>query len=81
MSENTRPTTGKDNSGMLFDTIMRARGLRNDAALGRLLNLTHPAISKIRHGRVRVTDTTILRVHETLGMPVKQIRELIQAEA
>jgi plasmid maintenance system antidote protein VapI len=81
MSENTRPPTGKDNSGKLFDAIIWDRRLKSDAALSRLLDIAPASISKIRHGRNPVSDTTILRVHETIGMPVKRIRELIGAEA
>lgn len=77
MSLNTRPTTGKDNSGKLFDAIMQARGLKSDAALARLLDLGAPVVSKIRHGRLTIGAATILRVHEAVGMPVKEIRALI----
>ena len=81
MSKITRPSTGKDNSGRLFNTIIEGRRLKNDAALCRLLDLGPAVVSKIRHGRITVSDTTILRVHETVGMPVKLIRELLGAEA
>lgn len=81
MSRTTNPPARKGNGAKLFDTIIQARSLKNDAALGRLLDLAPGVVSKVRHGHVPVTDTTILRVHETVGMPVKAIRELIGAEA
>lgn len=63
----------------LIDTIVDEHALKNDAALCRKLQLAPPVISKIRHGRLPVSDATILRIHEKLDVPVKRIRELLAA--
>lgn len=63
----------------LIDTLVTDHALKNDAALCRVLHLAPPVISKIRHGRLPVSDATILRIHEKLDVPVKRIRELLAA--
>lgn len=77
MSKITRTGNENDCSGELFDAIIRIEGLKNDAALARLLDLAPPVVSKIRHGRLAVGPALILKVHEELGMPVREIRDLI----
>ena len=64
----------------VLDFIIESRKLKNDADLCRLLSLAPPVISKIRHKRVAVSDTVILRIHEKLGMPVAEIRALLPRE-
>lgn len=63
-----------DGSGTLFSTLINDNRLKNDAALARELGVAPPVISKIRHGRMSVGDTLILKVHEKFGMPVPDIR-------
>lgn len=67
----------QDKSGKLFDTIIAAQKLKNDAALSRLLEVTPPQISKVRHGRLVVGDSLILNIHRRLGIPVAEIDRLI----
>lgn len=66
----------------LFDAIKDEFDLKNDAALCREMKLAPPQISKVRSGALACSDAIILRVHETFGLPVVQIRELLaQGEA
>jgi plasmid maintenance system antidote protein VapI len=60
----------------LFDTIKAEFNLKNDAELARQLKFAPPQISKVRAGVIPCTDTVILRVHETFGLTVQEIREL-----
>jgi transcriptional regulator with XRE-family HTH domain len=71
----------RDNSGQLFDEIMRRNQLKNDAALCRFIGLKPSHVSKIRHGALPVSAETILLVHEKLGMPVAHIRALLPQKA
>ena len=61
----------------LLDTIKERYNIKNDAELSRKLDIPPPTISRIRHGVVNVSAETILRIHETFDMPVKEIRELL----
>jgi len=61
----------------LLDEVKKRYEVKNDAELSRKLDVPPPTISKIRSGKVNVSADMILRIHETFGMPVKEIRELL----
>ena len=61
----------------LLDTLKEKYDLKNDAEISRRLEVKAPVISKIRHGKSGVSAEFILRIHETLGMPVADIRALL----
>lgn len=63
----------------LLDHLLTEHKLKNDAELSRVLEVGPPVVSKIRHGRLPVTATLILRMHEKLGVPVKTIRQFVPA--
>lgn len=65
----------------LLDYLLRTTGVKNDARLGKLLQLSPPVISKVRSGKLNVSDAFILRVHETLDIPVRQIRAILAAHS
>jgi hypothetical protein len=67
----------KDNSGQLFDHLIKSRKLKNDAALGRMLNLKPAVISKIRHGRLNVSAQIVIDIHLATDMPVRDIMALL----
>lgn len=61
----------------LLDKIKELYSIKNDAQLCRTLDVPPPTISKIRSGKIKVSEYMILRIHETLGMPVADIRALL----
>jgi plasmid maintenance system antidote protein VapI len=61
----------------LLDAVKERYSIKNDAELSRTLDVPPPTISKIRSGKVNVSADMILRIHETLGMPVADIRALL----
>jgi len=61
----------------LLDKIKELYSIKNDAQLSRTLDVPPPTISKIRSGKVGVSSDMILRIHETLGMTVTDIRALL----
>jgi plasmid maintenance system antidote protein VapI len=63
----------------LLDTFQERFGIKNDAALSRMLKVAPPVVSKWRTGRLELGASGILKLHETFGMPVKEIRELAAA--
>jgi plasmid maintenance system antidote protein VapI len=61
----------------LLDTVKERYSVKNDAELSRKLDVPPPTISKIRSGKISVSADMILRIHETFGMPVADIRALL----
>jgi hypothetical protein len=57
----------------LLDHVIATLQLKNDNALSRALEVAPPVISKIRHHRLLVGDSIILRIHRKTGMPVAEI--------
>jgi len=65
------------NPGALLDHLLTYLDVKNDAALARELEIAAPAVSKLRHGRIPVGPTTLIRMHEASGISIKQLRELM----
>jgi plasmid maintenance system antidote protein VapI len=61
----------------LLDKVKELYSIKNDAQLSRTLDVPPPTISKIRSGKITVSADMILRIHETLGMSVADIRALL----
>ena len=61
----------------LLDEVIRAQNLKNDAALARFFQVAPPVISKIRHYRLPVGDSMIIKCIELAGMPIASIRSYI----
>jgi predicted transcriptional regulator len=60
----------------LFDKLREENQIASDAALARELEISPSEICKYRGGR-EVSARVILRIHEYLGKPVVDIRELL----
>lgn len=64
------------------DWMRDAAGCRNDADLARALGVAPPVLSKIRHRRLPVGDSMLVRVSDYTGMSTLQIKQhLFRAEA
>lgn len=59
----------------LLDTLRERFQIRSDAALARELEVVPSVISKLRAGGP-LGPTLVLRIHEYLGVPVAEIRDL-----
>lgn len=77
MSENEAPENLNFNPNHLLDTILERMKLKNDAALSRLLSVAPPVISKIRHGRLPIGASLLIRMHEETEMSIAELRELM----
>lgn len=60
---------------VLFDTLRKEFNITSDSALADELDIAPSQISKLRGGK-RLTSGVILAIHEYLGVPVAEIREL-----
>jgi hypothetical protein len=61
----------------LLDTLIKKLGLKNDAALSRALEVAPPVISKIRHYRLPVGASLLIRMHEVSDMTIRDLRALM----
>ena len=68
---------GEYNPGRLLDALAERLGAKNDAALSRALEVAPPVLSKIRHGRLPVGATILLRMHEASGIAIRELRDLM----
>lgn len=65
------------NENALLDLVSEMLKAKNDAALCRALGVAPPVISKTRHGRLPVGAALIIKLHETTGMAVADIKSYI----
>lgn len=61
----------------LLDSMLEKLGAKNDAALSRKLEVLPPVISKIRHHRLPVGASLLIRMHEISGMSIRDLRDLL----
>jgi len=61
----------------LLDAMLQRLQLKNDAALSRALEVAPPVISKIRHRRLPVGASMLIRMHEVSKFSVAELRDLL----
>lgn len=65
------------NPNNLLDALIGKMQLKNDAALSRALEVAPPVISKIRHHRLPVGASLLIRMHDVTGMSIRDLRGLM----
>jgi hypothetical protein len=55
---------------------MAKLGLKNDAALSRALEVAPPVISKIRHGRLPIGASLLIRAHEISDIAIRELKAI-----
>jgi plasmid maintenance system antidote protein VapI len=61
----------------LLDTMRERLHLKNDAALSRALEVHPPLISKIRHRRLPVSASLLVRMNELTGLSIRELRNVM----
>ena len=61
----------------LLDALREKMRLRNDASLSRAMEVAPPIISKIRHKRLPVGASLLIRMHEVSDLSIRELRELM----
>ncbi len=61
----------------LLDSLIDKLHLKNDAALARSLEVAPPVISKIRHRRLPVGASLLIRMHEVSDLTIRELRALM----
>lgn len=65
------------NENTLLDLAARLVGAKNDAQLSRALDVSPPAISKVRHARLPVGAGLVIKIHEATSLAVREIKSYI----
>lgn len=65
------------NPNHLLDSLIAKLQLKNDAALARVLEIAPPVLSKVRHNKLPVGASLLIRAHEVSGMPIRDLRDLM----
>lgn len=65
------------NPDNLLASIIGKLNLKNDAALSRALEVAPPVISKIRHRRLPVGASLLIRMHEVTDLSIAELRSLM----
>ena len=65
------------NPDNLLASLIGKMNLKNDAALSRALEVAPPVISKIRHRRLPVGASLLIRMHEVTNLSIRELRELM----
>ncbi|GGY15558.1 hypothetical protein [Pseudoduganella dura] len=65
------------NPNRLLDGLLDIMQLKNDAALARALEVAPPVISKIRHLKLPVGASLLIRMHEVSELSIRDLRYLM----
>lgn len=65
------------NPNHLLDILLGKMRLKNDAALARMLEVAPPVISKIRHYKLSVGASLLIRMHEVTKISIRDLRDLM----
>jgi len=61
----------------LLDAMMEKLDAKNDAELCRALGVEPPLISKIRHRRLPVSASLLIRMHDVTDLSIRELRDLM----
>jgi hypothetical protein len=73
------PADGDANE--LLDALILRCDLKCDAGLSRILRVSAPVISKIRHGKVGVSPALLIRMHDTFELSINELRAMMRPPA
>ncbi|MYM73977.1 hypothetical protein GTP56_17475 [Duganella sp. FT134W] len=68
---------GRYDPGRLLAALRNRLAVNSDAALARALGVEPATISKIRHQRLAVGATMLLRMHEVSALDIEELRALM----
>jgi plasmid maintenance system antidote protein VapI len=77
MKNETPPEPRGYDPDHLLEALIGRLKLKNDAALSRALEVSPPMISKIRHRRLPVTASLLIRMHEVTDLSISELRGLL----
>ena len=75
------PNKALQDPNHFLDSIIKLMQLKNDASLARAINVSPPVLSKLRHGRVPITASFILRMYDYTSLSIEELRVLLYTPA
>jgi DNA-binding transcriptional regulator YdaS (Cro superfamily) len=66
-----------ENANRLLDVVIDRLALKNDTALCRMLGVAPPVVSKLRHGRLHVGASMLIRMHEESRMSIRELKDVL----
>ena len=60
----------------LIDYLRLEYNLPTDAALAERMEISPPVISKLRNGHMNLSPSIILRIHDTFGISIANIKRI-----
>ncbi len=60
-----------------LDRLLLRLGLKNDAALARLLAVTPAIVSRIRNRKLPVSSSMLLMIHEATDIAIRELRRMM----
>lgn len=69
------------NPNRLLDEVRSNLRLKNGAALSRVLGVSPPMLSKVRHRRLPVAASLIIQIHDATTLSIDEIRRLMGVAA
>lgn len=73
--------TAPQDPNHLLDSVLAYMGLKNDAALARVLSVAPPILSKLRHHKNRVSAAFLLKLYDATGLSITTLRTLLSKPA
>jgi len=61
----------------LFDALLKKLHLKSDRALSRALGVAPPVISKMRHHRLPIGASLLIRMHEISDLTIAELRAMM----
>lgn len=61
----------------LLNVVMQRLHLKNDAALSKTLEVSPATVSKIRHMKLRIGGSLLIKMHEITDLSIKELRGLM----
>lgn len=74
------PIFNKKTPSDLINLVIKKLDIKNDAALSRVLEVAPPVISKIRHDKLPVGATLIIRIHELTDISISDIKSYLTSK-
>ena len=69
-----------DGANTLLNVLIAHFKLKNDAALSRALEVPPPVISKIRHRKLSIGPSLLIRMHEESGMSIRDLKFILNGQ-
>ena len=68
------------NNSFLLDYLLKEYKIKNDRQLSKLIDISTPSISLMRSGKMKISNSTILKIHKQFGLSVDKIEQYLKKQ-